>query len=113
MATHGLTRVRTYFADVLRYTNADTVTQITCPAFVTDNETDNVSPGQGKILFDRLTCPKEFRLFTTAEGAQGHCEGMAPIVFWDAAFNWLDSQLPAEPAPGRWPQAVGRNPGAG
>ena len=93
MATHGLTRVRTYFADVLRYTNAHTVTQITCPAFVTDNETDNVSPGQGKILFDRLTCPKEFRLFTKAEGAQGHCEGMAPIVFWDAAFNWLDSQL--------------------
>ena len=34
-----------------------------------------------------------FRLFTKAEGAEGHCEGMAPIVFWDAAFNWLDSQL--------------------
>jgi hypothetical protein len=52
-----------------------------------------VSPGQGKVLFDHLTCPKEFRLFTKAEGAEGHCEGMAPIVFWDAAFNWLDSQL--------------------
>jgi hypothetical protein len=55
--------------------------------------TDEVSPGQGKALFDHLTCPKEFRLFTKAEGAEGHCEGMAPIVFWDAAFNWLDSQL--------------------
>jgi hypothetical protein len=32
----------------------------------------------GKALFDRLTCPKEFRLFTKAEGAEGHCEGMAP-----------------------------------
>jgi dienelactone hydrolase len=48
----------------------------------------------GKILFDHLTGPKQFRLFTKAEGAEGHCEGMAPIVFWDAAFNWLDSLLP-------------------
>jgi hypothetical protein len=93
MATHGITSVRAYFADILRYTNADTATQVSCPTFVTDNETDEVSPGQGKVLFDHLTCPKEFRLFTKAEGAEGHCEGMAPIVFWDAAFNWLDSQL--------------------
>jgi len=85
--------VRTYFADALRYTNAATVSRITCPAFVTDNETDEVSTGQGKILFDHLTCPKEFRLFKKEEGAEGHCEGMAPIVFWDAAYNWLDSQL--------------------
>jgi len=94
MATHGLTSVRAYFADLLRYTNAGNVTQIRCPTFVTDNETDEVSPGQGKILFDHLTCPKQFRLFTKAEGAEGHCEGMAPVVFWDAAFGWLDSLPP-------------------
>jgi len=93
MATHGLTSVRAYCADLLRYTNAETAAQISCPAFVTDNETDEVSPGQGKILFDHLTCPKEFRLFTKAEGAEGHCEGMAPVVFWDAAFDWLDALL--------------------
>jgi pimeloyl-ACP methyl ester carboxylesterase len=93
MVTHGVTSVRAYFADVTRYTNAETAPRITCPTFVTDNETDLVSTGQGKMLFDHLTCPKEFRLFTKAEGAEGHCEGMAPVVFWDAAFDWLDSQL--------------------
>jgi hypothetical protein len=93
MATHGLTSVRAYFAHLQRYTNVSTAAGITCPAFVTDNETDAVSPGQGRMLFDHLTCPKEFRLFTRAEGAEGHCEGMAPIVFWDPAFNWLDSVL--------------------
>jgi alpha/beta hydrolase family protein len=93
MATHGLTSVRAYCADLLRYTNAETAAKISCPTFVTDNGTDEVSPGQGKILYDHLTCPKEFRLFTKAEGAEGHCEGMAPIVFWDAAFDWLDSLL--------------------
>ena len=43
----------------------------------TNNETDELSPGQGKVLFGHLTCPQKFRLFTKAEGAKGHCEGMA------------------------------------
>jgi len=93
MVTHGLTRVQEYCRDLLRYTNAETAAAITCPSFVTDNETDHVSTGQGKALFDQLTCPKTFRLFTKAEGAEGHCEGLAPVVFWTAAFDWLDSTL--------------------
>jgi hypothetical protein len=93
MTTHGLTSVREYFRDLLRCTNQDTAPAITCPSYVTDNETDTVSAGQGKALFDRLTCPKEFRLFTKAEGAEGHCEGMAPIIFWTAAFDRLDRLL--------------------
>ena len=93
MTTHGLTSVRAYCEDMLRYTNVDTVTKITCPTFVTDNETDLVSTGEGQTLYDHLVCPKQFRLFTKAEGAEGHCEGMAPTVFWDAAYNWLDTVL--------------------
>ncbi len=90
MVTHGLTSVRAYCQDLLRYTNEETAGAITSPSFVTDNETDTVSVGQGKELFDRLTCPKTFRLFTKAEGAEGHCEGMAPVIFWVAALDWLD-----------------------
>jgi dienelactone hydrolase len=93
MTTNGVSTVRAYCEDMFRYTNAETVTRITCPTFVTDNETDVVSTGQGRVLYDRLTCPKEFRLFTKSEGAEGHCEGMAPTVFWDAAYNWLDTLL--------------------
>ena len=93
MVTHGLTSVRAYCRDVLRYTNRESAAAITCPSFVTDNETDQVSTGQGKALFEQLTCPKTFRLFTKAEGAEGHCEGMAPVVFWTAAFDWLDGVL--------------------
>ena len=94
MVTHGVSTVRAYCADLLRYTNADSITQVTCPSYVTDNEADIVSTGQGKQLLDQLTCPKDFRLFTRAEGAEGHCEGMAPIVFWTAAFDWLDANKP-------------------
>lgn len=97
MSTHGIASVRGYCKDLLRYTNEETAAKITCRSFVTDNETDVVSVGQGKQLFDKLTCPKTFRLFTKAEGAEGHCEGMAPTIFWAAALDWLDETL-ASPA---------------
>ena len=93
MVTNGTPTVRGYFNDMTRYHNRDTAPKITCPSYVTDNEIDVVSTGQGQVLFDHLTCPKEFRKFTLAEGAAGHCEGMAPIVFWTAALNWLDDLL--------------------
>ncbi|MGI9006786.1 MAG: hypothetical protein ACR2FU_11440 [Streptosporangiaceae bacterium] len=93
MVTNGTSSVRAYFADMLRYTNAPSIARVQCPSYVTDNETDTLSTGQGRQLFDHLTGQKEFRLFTRAEGAEGHCEGMAPIVFWTAAFDWLDHTL--------------------
>lgn len=93
MATHGVTTVRAYCAEMRRYNSIEQAPLITCPTYVTDNETDVVSAGQGQVLFDHLTGPKEFRRFTKAEGAEGHCEGMAPIVFWTAAYDWLDGVL--------------------
>jgi len=93
MVTNGTPTVRGYFNDMTRYHNRDAAPKITCPTYVTDNETDHVSTGQGQVLSDHLDCPKEFRRFTLAEGAEGHCEGMAPIVFWTAALNWLDDLL--------------------
>lgn len=91
MVTNGTPTVRGYFQDMTRYHNRDSAAKITCPAYVTDNENDQVSTGQGRQLYDHLTGPKEFRLFSRTEGAEGHCEGMAPIVFWSAALDWLDS----------------------
>jgi pimeloyl-ACP methyl ester carboxylesterase len=82
MVTHGVTSVRSYLQELLRYSNEETAAAISSPTLVTDNETDTVSVGQGKQLFDRLTCQKAFRLFTKAQGAEGHCEGLAPVIFW-------------------------------
>jgi len=75
------------------YTLADVVGQIRCPTLVCDNANDPIAGGQAKQLFDALTCPKAYRLFTAAEGAEGHCEGMAQQVFNAAAFDWLDGVL--------------------
>jgi hypothetical protein len=90
MITNGTPTVREYLVDMKRYTCREQAPKIRCPSFITDNETDLVSTGQGQALYDALTCAKEFRRFLSAEGAEGHCEGMAPLLFWNAAFDWLD-----------------------
>lgn len=93
MTTNGVADPQSYFRDMRRYTGAAHAPSITCPSYVTDNETDVVSMGQGRQLYDAMTCAKAFRRFTRAEGAEGHCEGMAPIVFWTAALDWLDETV--------------------
>jgi dienelactone hydrolase len=85
MATHGCA--------LLEYTNEGYAQQIHCPTLICDNETDIVSTGQGQLLADHLTCPTQFIRFTAAEGAEGHCEGMAGVVFYARAFDWLDATL--------------------
>ncbi len=108
MTTHGITTVQSYVGEMRNYNSRDQAPSIRCPSFITDNETDPISTGQGQRLFDALTCPKEFRRFTKAEGAEGHCEGMAPTVFWAAAFDWLASILPDQSGEvDRWILRVG------
>jgi len=95
MATHGARHVRTYIEMMLEYTTVGRAPDITCPTLVCDNETDLVSTGQGQLLYDHLSCPKTFVRFTAAEGAEGHCEGLAAVLFFARAFNWIDETLTA------------------
>jgi len=69
------------------------VQQIECPTLVCDNVTDTVAGGQGKLLYDALECPKGYIEFTAEEGADGHCEGGAQVLFHTKVFNWLDQTL--------------------
>lgn len=93
MATNGVATPRAYLLDMRRYNCIEQAPRIRCPSLITDNETDAVSTGQGEQLYAALTCTKTFRRFLRGEGAEGHCEGMAPIVFWTAAFDWLEETL--------------------
>ncbi len=93
MTAHGTSSVQEYCRMMGDYTNAGRAASIACPTLVCDNETDAISTSQGKRLYDELVCPKEFVRFTAAEGAEGHCEGMAAVVFYERAFDWLDGTL--------------------
>ena len=93
MATHGIATVQPYLRSMLEYTNAGYAERIACPTLVCDNETDPISSGQGQLLAEHLSCPVSFVRFTAADGAEGHCEGMAAVVFFARAFDWLDEKL--------------------
>jgi dipeptidyl aminopeptidase/acylaminoacyl peptidase len=67
--------------------------KIKCPTLVCDNVSDAVAGGQGKELYEALRCPKNYVLFTAEEGAEGHCEGGAQVLFHSKVFDWLDKTL--------------------
>jgi hypothetical protein len=60
---------------------------------VMDNGADAIAGGQAKQLYDALGCPKDYVQFTAEEGADGHCEGGAQVLFHRDAYDWLDKTL--------------------
>ncbi len=46
-------------------------------------------------MFDKLTCPKEYVLFSAADDVSGHCEMSSRGTFHRRVFDWLDTVLPA------------------
>ncbi|NQW10435.1 MAG: hypothetical protein HQ481_11210 [Alphaproteobacteria bacterium] len=70
------------------------VAGITCPSLICDNEVDVVSTGQGTRLAGAMTGARvEVVVFTAAEGAGGHCEGMGREMFDERVYSWLDRTL--------------------
>jgi hypothetical protein len=64
--------------------------KIECPTLVCDNVSDAVAGGQGKELYEALRCPKDYVLFTAEEGADGHCEGGAQVLFHSkCSTGWI------------------------
>ncbi|MFA7266521.1 MAG: alpha/beta hydrolase, partial [Candidatus Nanopelagicales bacterium] len=93
MTTHGVDSVWEYLRSLRDYRADEFAPKIACASLVCDNEFDPVSTGQGQMLFDALTCDKQFHRFTGAEGAAGHCEGAGQSLFFEMAFDWLHSKL--------------------
>ena len=50
-------------------------------SLVLDAEKDDRFPGQPKNVFEALSCPKRYILFTADEGAEEHCQcGVVCVV---------------------------------
>jgi pimeloyl-ACP methyl ester carboxylesterase len=75
------------------WTLKDAVGRIKCRVLVVDSENDKDMPGQAKQLFDALTCPREFMLFTAAEGAGEHCQVGALVISAERIYGWLQRAL--------------------
>ena len=69
---------------------------ITCPLLITAPEDEQFWPGQSEELFQLVTAPgKALMPFTAEEGANWHCEPMAPQVRGQRIFDWLDTVVQA------------------
>jgi pimeloyl-ACP methyl ester carboxylesterase len=76
-----------------KYTVRDIAQKIRCPTLVLEAEKDDSFPGQPKKVYDALTCPKKYIMFTTEEGAEEHCQCGAPAISNQRIFDWLDETL--------------------
>ena len=75
------------------YSLKDIADKITCKMLVVDSEKDHDLQGQAKKLYEALTCPKEYMLFTTETAAEEHCQMGAVMISGEQILNWLDEHL--------------------
>lgn len=76
-----------------RFSMQGVAEKISCPTLVIDSDNDTSMKGEARRLYDALTCPKEFMLFTTEEGAGLHCQMGAMLLAHQRIFDWLDETL--------------------
>lgn len=72
------------------YNLRDCADKIKCYMLVVDSENDRDLPGQAKQLYNALSCPKEFMLFTAEEGAGEHCQVGASMISNERILNRLE-----------------------
>ena len=72
------------------YTIKDIVQNIKCPTLVLEAEKDDSFPGQPKKVYDALTSPKKYIIFTEEEGTEEHCQCGALSLSNQRIFDWLD-----------------------
>ena len=84
--------------EIRRYDLTGIADRIRCPTLVLAPENETFWPGQSQELFDALTGEKALMPFTAAEGADGHCEPMAPALRNARVFDWLDDLFGQRPA---------------
>ncbi|HEX2906055.1 MAG TPA: alpha/beta fold hydrolase [Phototrophicaceae bacterium] len=75
------------------YTNADIADKVTCTMLVMDGEGETWAAGQAQKLYDALTCPKEYMLFTAEDTGLLHCQTGAMAVGSQRLFDWLEENL--------------------
>jgi hypothetical protein len=67
--------------------------RIEAPTAVCSPELEQFFPGQAEQLFRWLRPPKELLKFTIAEGAEWHCEPLAPQLRNERVFDWIETHL--------------------
>lgn len=80
-------------AEVRRYSVADVAGQITTPLLILSPEHEQFWPGQSERLAELTSDVSTLLPFTAAEGADEHCQPLAPAFAAQRTFDWLDERL--------------------
>jgi hypothetical protein len=90
MEPYGTSSIAAILHELSRYDLTEVAAQITCPVWISNPDDEQFWPGQSQQLFDLIShADKVLVPFTTAEGANWHCEPMAPQLRAQRAFDWL------------------------
>lgn len=93
MYIHGTDSPLELVEQLENYKLVDCAKLIRCPVLVADAENEHLSTGQAKKLFEALSCPKDYVLFTNIEGCGDHCGAGGLGIVLEKIFNWISSTL--------------------
>ena len=94
MAAHGVSTITDYLRDLSRYSLIGLSERISCPTLALAGEGDFANTGQLDRFADSLHVPVTRHVFTAAEGAGGHTEGLGQERFDQYLYGWLARTLP-------------------
>ena len=94
MWKHGVDTPAALIEQQRKYRLGDAVKQIKAQFLVVDAEAED--RGDAQQLYQTLTGPKDYLLFTEAEGAHLHDQPGAKAIGSQRVFDWLDDQLQGE-----------------
>jgi hypothetical protein len=83
------------FTTLRAYQLRDVVEQIRTPLLITDPEDEQFWPGQSEQLAGLLKAPHALASFSVADGANFHCQPLAPRQTAHRIFGWLSAHLDA------------------
>jgi len=94
MYTFGVDRLSSFPLKMLDYNLTGVTGKITADTLVCNSEQDVEKYGSmTKDIYDALTCPKKYILFTNAQGAGAHCEMGADRFAGQQKLDWLGSVI--------------------
>jgi len=64
-----------------------------CQVLVMDGTAEDATPGQAEKLYDALSSPKDYMLFTAEDTGLLHCQTGALSVASQRMFDWLGEKV--------------------
>ncbi|WP_240359888.1 alpha/beta hydrolase family protein [Pyxidicoccus trucidator] len=93
MSKHGASSPSDLLFKLREFNNESVVQRIRCRTLVVDGTAEAFSVGQARLLFDALTCPKDYLLFTEEDTGLLHCQEAAQAVANHRMFDWFDEYI--------------------